>query len=86
MHVKDQAGGKGKENFPALGDGEVDFTKVFDIVKKSAFKGPFTVEIENRSESPAQRDDDVKRCYDYITRYVQEAHAKGKLLRMNNKG
>ena len=71
MHVKDQAGGKGKENFPALGDGEVDFTKVFDIVKKSAFKGPFTVEIENRSESPAQRDDDVKRCYDYITRYVQ---------------
>ncbi len=45
MHVKNQAGGKGKENFPALGDGEVDFTKVFDIVKKSALKGPFTVEM-----------------------------------------
>lgn len=71
IHVKDQVGGKGIEKFPALGDGEVHFAEVFDIVKKSTFDGPFTIEIENPSEDPARRDDDVKRCHDYIKRYLQ---------------
>ncbi len=70
MHVKDQAGGKGKENFPTLGDGEVDFTKVFEILKKSSFQGPYTIEIENRGENPTKRDDDIKRCYDFIRRHL----------------
>jgi L-ribulose-5-phosphate 3-epimerase len=70
IHVKDQIGGKDKENFPALGDGEVDFTKVFDILKNSAFQGPCTIEIENRSENPTQRDEEVKRCYDFVRQYL----------------
>ena len=71
MHIKDQSGGKDKENFPALGEGEVNFTKVFEIVKEAGFSGPFTIEIENRSQNPAQRDDDIRRCHDYIRRYVK---------------
>jgi len=71
MHVKDQVGGKGKEDFPALGDGEVNFTKVFDILHNSTFKGPFTVEIENPRENPVQRDDEAKRSHDFIRKYVQ---------------
>jgi sugar phosphate isomerase/epimerase len=70
MHVKDQAGGKGEENFPALGDGEVNFAKVFEILKKSSFQGPYTIEIENRSENPVQRDDDIKRCYRFVREFL----------------
>lgn len=73
MHVKDQAGGRGKEEFPALGDGEVDFTKVFDVVKKMKFEGPFIIEIEMPAENAAQRDDDVKRCKDYLEKHLQYA-------------
>lgn len=71
MHLKDQAGGKDKWDFPPLGDGEVNFTSVFDIVNKSGFEGPFTVEVETSSEDPTQRDHEVKRCHDFLTRYLQ---------------
>jgi sugar phosphate isomerase/epimerase len=71
MHVKDQAGGRGKEAFPVLGDGEVDFTKVFDVVKNIEFEGPFTIEMEMPAENAARRDNDVKRCKDYLNRRLQ---------------
>jgi L-ribulose-5-phosphate 3-epimerase len=70
MHLKDQVGGKDKEDFPALGDGEVNFAAVFDIIRKSGFQGPFTIEIENRCESPAKRDEDVKRSYEFTKRFL----------------
>jgi sugar phosphate isomerase/epimerase len=71
MHVKDQIGGKAKEIFPALGDGEVNFANVFNIINKSHFKGPFTVEIEMPSKNPSQRDNDIRLSFDNLKKYLE---------------
>lgn len=45
-HLKDK-GAEGKVwNFPAVGQGHVDFASIINIFRQSAYRGPFTVEIE----------------------------------------
>jgi len=45
-HLKDK-GAEGRVwNFPAIGEGHVDFKKVLKVLKKGDYTGPLTVEIE----------------------------------------
>jgi sugar phosphate isomerase/epimerase len=70
MHIKDQRGGKGMEQFPALGHGEVDFRRVFYIVRANDFEGPFCLEIEDHAENDIRRDDDVRESYIFLKRFL----------------
>jgi L-ribulose-5-phosphate 3-epimerase len=67
MHVKDQVGGRGVERYPPLGEGEVNFPRIFNIVKQHNFTGPFCLEIEMPISDISKRDEDVKNGLQFIT-------------------
>ena len=46
FHVKDHKGGKGDYNFPPIGEGEIDFKYLFNVLGKSNYEGPYIAEIE----------------------------------------
>jgi len=46
VHLKDTKGGKGEWNFPAIGEGNVNFARVLKILEEEGYTGPFSVEIE----------------------------------------
>jgi len=50
VHLKDTTGGKGNWNFPAIGDGTVDFGRVLQILRDAGYSGPYSVEIEFQGE------------------------------------
>ncbi len=50
MHCKDQIGGPGTWNFPAVGTGEVDFKPIFAALDAVGFNGPVSIEIEFQGE------------------------------------
>lgn len=46
VHLKDKIGGKKEWNFPAVGEGEVDFAGILKILNEVGYSGPLSVEIE----------------------------------------
>jgi sugar phosphate isomerase/epimerase len=50
VHLKDTAGGKKTWNFPAIGEGHVDFAGILTVLEEEGYKGPFSVEIEFQGE------------------------------------
>jgi sugar phosphate isomerase/epimerase len=50
LHIKDQIGGPGVWNFPAIGTGEVDFKPVFQALSDVRFVGPCSIELEFQGE------------------------------------
>jgi len=46
VHLKDQRGGKGVLDFPALGEGEIDLASILRDLAGSGFAGPVSMEIE----------------------------------------
>ena len=46
VHLKDQRGGKGKADFPPLGDGDVDIPRILRTLAAADFTGPVSMEIE----------------------------------------
>jgi sugar phosphate isomerase/epimerase len=49
-HLKDTAGGYRDWDFPAIGEGHVDFKKILSIFAGGGYAGPFSVEIEFQGE------------------------------------
>jgi L-ribulose-5-phosphate 3-epimerase len=69
VHLKDTTGGKGNWNFPAIGDGSVDFARVLEILRDAGYAGPYSVEIEFRGEPwPAlgEVNDAMRRSYEHL--------------------
>jgi sugar phosphate isomerase/epimerase len=69
VHLKDTTGGKGNWNFPAVGDGTVDFARVLEILRDAGYSGPYSVEIEFEGEPWPSLDDvnaAMKRSYDRL--------------------
>lgn len=50
LHIKDQIGGPGVWNFPAIGTGEVDFGPIFEALDTVGFAGPCSIELEFQGE------------------------------------
>ncbi len=50
VHLKDTTGGKGVWNFPAIGQGSVDFARVLSLLEEAGYAGPYSVEIEFEGE------------------------------------
>jgi L-ribulose-5-phosphate 3-epimerase len=46
VHLKDARGGQGNWDFPAIGQGHVDFERVIAILRDAGYTGPYSVEIE----------------------------------------
>ena len=74
VHVKDKRGGKGVYDFPALGKGNIDFVKIFDILSRHNYNGPLSIEIEfdgKRNESLDDVDKAVKESCQFLKQFVQ---------------
>lgn len=52
LHVKDKLEGQGGWNFPALGEGTVDFPKLLNILAAAKNDSPFSIEIEFTKAGP----------------------------------
>jgi L-ribulose-5-phosphate 3-epimerase len=52
VHLKDARGGQGNWDFPAVGEGHVDFERVVGILRDAGYDGPYSVEIEFTGEVP----------------------------------
>jgi L-ribulose-5-phosphate 3-epimerase len=50
VHLKDMRGGVGDWDFPAIGEGHVDFARVLEILEAAGYDGPYAVEIEFSGE------------------------------------
>jgi sugar phosphate isomerase/epimerase len=46
VHLKDTRGGRAVWDFPAVGEGHVDFAGVLKILERGGYTAPFSVEIE----------------------------------------
>ena len=70
VHLKDTTGGKGNWNFPAIGDGSVDFGRVISILREAGYSGPYSVEIEFQGEPWPALDDvnaAMRRSYEHLS-------------------
>jgi len=56
MHLKDSSGQYRTWDFPALGQGVVDYRAVFQIMRDRNFPGPFTMELEGKEGVTLDRD------------------------------
>jgi len=69
VHLKDTVGGKGVWNFPAIGDGSVDFGRVLEILREAGYTGPYSVELEFTGEPwppLADVNDSMRRSYEHL--------------------
>jgi sugar phosphate isomerase/epimerase len=69
VHLKETTGGKGNWNFPAVGDGHVDWARVIQILRDAGYSGPLSVEIEFGGEPWPSLDEvnaAMKRSYDHL--------------------
>ncbi len=69
LHVKDKIGGAGEWNFPALGQGTVDFPAILALLEKAGNDSPFSIEIEFTgagSKDLTEVNQAVKVSYDYL--------------------
>lgn len=57
IHLKDKAGEPREWNFPAIGDGRIDFDRVFSILDESGCAAPLSIEIEFTPAGPASVDE-----------------------------
>ena len=46
VHAKDKAGKQDEWNFPAVGEGEVDFARVVEVLREGGYDGALSVEVE----------------------------------------
>ena len=70
MHLKDKLGGPGEWNFPALGDGYIDFNKIFSML--GDYKGPMNVEVELTDEGEHTLEEiksALKKSYEFLKNY-----------------
>ena len=71
VHLKDTTGGKGNWNFPAIGDGVIDFGRVLEILSDAGYTGPYSVELEFQGEPwppLAEVTDAMRRSREHLSR------------------
>jgi L-ribulose-5-phosphate 3-epimerase len=67
MHMKDQRGGQGVDDFPPLGKGEIDFAHLLTTLAHTRYTGPLSAELELKgTRSPAAEDAIRSSCYQFM--------------------
>ena len=72
-HLKDHRGGKGNNDFPAVGEGEVNYEQLLPALWRGGYRGPYTLEraVGETNEDKAVA---MKAAYEYMRRLIgQEA-------------
>lgn len=69
MHLKDKSGKDNEWNFPALGEGNINFKKIFNLIKD--YDGPISIEVELTQEEHSLKEinDAYKKSYNFLKRY-----------------
>lgn len=57
MHLKDKSGAQNEWNFPAIGRGDLDFDRIFNILKQNGCEVALSIEIEFTPAGPNGVDD-----------------------------
>ncbi|WP_449621049.1 sugar phosphate isomerase/epimerase family protein [Robertmurraya sp. Marseille-Q9965] len=73
IHLKDKLGNNHEWNFPAIGDGNIDFARVFTTLQSANYKGPISVEIEFTEVGPSSLEEvneSVKKSFLYLSRIL----------------
>ena len=76
LHLKDKASGDHDWDFPAIGAGNVDFSKVFEALSDVGFAGPVSVELEFQGEPWPPLDQvnaDMATSLAFIRQYLPKA-------------
>lgn len=74
VHLKDTPGGYRVRDFPALGEGCIDFAGLLRALHEARFTGPLTLEIEGAESQPRTREaifDRFERSVAHIRRVAQ---------------
>lgn len=66
MHLKEKAGKDDEFNFPAIGDGNIDFKKIFELIKD--YDGSISLEVELTEEKYSLDEVNIayKKSYDFV--------------------
>ncbi len=69
LHLKERGGGLKEWNFPAPGEGNLDYEKIFELIKD--YNGPISIEIEFDGSEKALDEIDaaVQKAYDFLKKY-----------------
>jgi len=73
IHLKDKLGSFNEWNFPAIGDGDLDFNQIFGTLSKANYKGPISVEVEFTPSGPAnlaEVNNCVRRSFNYLSKII----------------
>ncbi len=74
VHLKDKLGANNEWNFPAIGDGNLDFGRLFTILQDGNYQGPISVEIEFTKDGPAnlaEVNEAVARSFNYLKKLLE---------------
>jgi|AGTN01.2.fsa_nt_gi Sugar phosphate isomerases/epimerases len=74
FHIKEKLEGKGVWNFPAIGDGYIDFKKLFAVLSENNYNGPVSFEIEftpKGPQIPEEVDMALKKSVKHITEIMK---------------
>ena len=76
MHLKDIKGRSGSYEITPLGEGDINFARIFEITNNHGFRGPFSVEVElqQRQTAPIEIsestiDEGQKKSYDFLQQF-----------------
>ena len=75
IHLKDKLGSYQEWNFPAIGDGFLDFPRLFRTLKQANYQGPISVEIEFTPSGPKDLDEvneSVIKSFNYLSNIFKE--------------
>ena len=68
-HLKDHSGGQGNNDFPAVGEGDVNYEQLLPALWNGGYDGPYTLEraVGETSEEKAAA---MKAAYEYVSRLL----------------
>lgn len=75
IHLKDKLGSYQEWNFPAIGDGYLDFQRLFRTLKQANYQGPISVEIEFTPSGPKNLEEvneSVIKSFNYLSNILKK--------------
>ena len=72
FHLKDQHGGQNVDDFPPLGEGDIDFAVLVDELRQVNYTGPFSIELETKGINDPATEDEIRRnCRQFTEKLIR---------------
>lgn len=73
VHLKDKRGGQGILEFPVLGQGEINFPHLLEVLADVGYQGPYSAELELEGPLTAEEEDEARvRTRQYMELLVEK--------------